>query len=118
VRTSLHSPFPFLLSQAPYNTPSPSLAFSDKCFRLGCVLLEIGLWQTLESFDKNYPALKFQSVLLDLTGELVGQMGSKYAAAVRECLSITSTDGKSGSEREACRVLCWKVAAALDGCSA
>jgi hypothetical protein len=101
--------------------PSPNLSSKrspNKRPRLGCVLLEIGLWQTLESFDKNYPPLQFQSVLLGLTGELVGQMGSKYAAAVRECLTITSTGGKVGSDREACRTLCWKVAAALDSCSA
>jgi hypothetical protein len=101
-----------------YPSPLSPRYIPNKRHRLGCVLLEIGLWQTLESFDKNYPALQFQSVLLGLTGELVGQMGSKYAAAVRECLSITSTDGKAGSDREACRVLCWKVAAALDSCSA
>jgi hypothetical protein len=84
--------------------------------RLGCVLLEIGLWQNLESFDRGYKPEKFQKVLLDLTNELVGQVGAKYASAVRECLSIKGDRVVGGNDAQ--QTLCWKVAATLDQCSA
>lgn len=52
--------------------------------------------------------------LISLTHELSGQVGSIYAGAVRECLSI-ETDCSSSKVEE---ILCWKVAAALDQCMA
>lgn len=88
--------------------------------RLGCVLLEIGFWQSLQSFDRsaNYEPLDFQKRLLYLTKELEGQAGSTYAGAVRECLSIGPLGQDLTGQDTAQDVLCWKVAAALDLCMA
>ena len=88
--------------------------------RLGCVLLEIGFWQSLQSFDKSahYEPLIFQKRLLYLTQELEGQAGSTYAGAVRECLGI-APPGQEFTGRDTTQdILCWKVAAALDQCMA
>ena len=96
--------------------------------RLGCVLLEIGFWQSLESFhfDDAYNArdrLQTPRVqrstyvrerLIGLTHELSGQVGSTYARAVRECLRIEMNCPSEKVEE----ILCWKVAAALDQCMA
>ena len=96
--------------------------------RLGCVLLEVGLWQSLQSFDfdrcfdsldfRTTPSLKrsvyVKERLIKLTHELVGQVGSVYARAVRQCLSV---EMNSPSD-EVQDMLCWKVAAALDQCMA
>jgi hypothetical protein len=84
---------------------------------LGCVLLEIGLWQSLDSFNRmrQFSEKQFRDYLRDkVSRELVGQTGGKYASAVKECLSVTSET----SDREARDILCGKVAAALEGCSA
>jgi hypothetical protein len=84
---------------------------------LGCVLLEIGLWQSLNSFNRTrqFSEKQFRDYLRDkVSRELVGQTGGKYASAVKECLSVTSET----SDREAQDILCGKVAAALEGCSA
>lgn len=84
---------------------------------LGCVLLEIGLWQSLDSFNRTrkFSEKQFRDYLRDeVSRELVGQAGGKYASAVKECLSVTSET----SDHEARDILCGKVAAALEGCSA
>lgn len=84
---------------------------------LGCVLVELGLWQTLSSFSRLPPLSpdEFRNYLrADVVLVLVGQTGAKYASAVKECLSVTSED----SGREVQDVLCRKVAAVLEGCSA
>jgi hypothetical protein len=80
-------------------------------------LLEIGLWQSLGSFDdtRKFSEKKFRDYLRDeVSRELVGQTGGVYASAVKECLSVTSET----SDHEARDILCRKVAAALEVCSA
>ncbi|MCJ1267369.1 hypothetical protein MMC22_007254 [Lobaria immixta] len=84
---------------------------------LGCVLLELGFYEPLRSFDDGYSPEVFHTRLLDLADELVGRMGSIYAGAVKDCLSI-DIGTRQQSENEAQRTLCWKVAAALDQCIA
>ena len=85
---------------------------------LGAVLLEIGLWQSLETL---IPDVDFEDEftvgerLIKLAKvELPGQMGSIYAEAVKECL-ISSEDDNDLYTQER---LCWKVNAALDQCMA
>jgi hypothetical protein len=77
----------------------------------------IGLWRSLNSFNrtKRLSEKKFRDYLRDeVSRELVGQTGAKYAGAVKECLSVTSET----SDGEARDILCGKVAAVLEGCSA
>ena len=58
---------------------------------------------------------RFRDYLRDeVSRELVGQTGGKYASAVKECLSVTSET----SDLEARDILCGKVAAVLESCSA
>ena len=94
---------------------------------LGCVLLELGFWQKLDTFkeeadrgltgkipDSEDPH-HFRKRLVELAGgELRGQMGRIYAEATKECLGI----GSKTNDKEAQRLLCWKVASALDRCTA
>ena len=89
-------------------------------YRLGCVLLEIGFWQSLQTFDRStpYAPLDFQKRLLHLTTELEGRAGSTYAGAVRECLSIAPLEQDPSARDTSQDILCWKVAAALDQCMA
>ncbi|MCJ1428544.1 hypothetical protein MMC29_006454 [Sticta canariensis] len=86
-------------------------------YSLGCVLLELGFYRPLRSFDHDYSPKVFHEHLLDLADELVGRMGSIYAGAVKDCLSIDVGE-RSQDENEAKRTLCWKVAGALDQCIA
>lgn len=84
---------------------------------LGCVLLELGFYRPLRSFDHDYSPTVFHARLLDHADELVGRMGSIYAGAVKDCLSI-DVGTRNQDENEAKRTLCWKVAGALDQCVA
>lgn len=87
---------------------------------LGTVLLEIGLWQSLETLapdvDPEDPdVLTFRERLIKLAKvELPGQMGSIYAEAVKECLISSRKDSDVDTQER----LCWKVNAALDQCMA
>ena len=80
------------------------------------MLLEIGLWQPLESFaNRGEEPKDFRNRLIGMTKrELPGQVGKIYAEAVRECLEIHSNT----SDEESQEILCWKVSAALDQCIA
>ena len=88
---------------------------------LGTVLLEIDLWQSLETLtsgvDSDDPkdVTKSSKRLIKLAkDELPGQMGRIYAEAVRECLISCSKDSDLYTQER----LCWKVNAALDQCVA
>ncbi|KAH8744478.1 hypothetical protein BGZ57DRAFT_977186 [Hyaloscypha finlandica] len=84
-------------------------------YSLGCVLLELGLWQSLDTFHKgSYSADKFRDVLKSTTQELIGQTGSKYASATKACLNITS----GINERQTQDLLFRSVLAVLEDCSA
>ncbi|KAI9777454.1 MAG: hypothetical protein M1839_008866 [Geoglossum umbratile] len=87
-------------------------------YSLGCVLLELGLWKPLQSFDplNSSTALEFQARLIALTDvELKGQAGGIYAGAVRACLEFE--EGERG-DTEVAQQLCWKVAGDLERCMA
>lgn len=87
--------------------------------RHGIVLLELGFWQPLHSFqsvqgDDEDPH-QFRDRLVALTRqELRGQAGRIYADAVRECL----TNSGDATDVRAPEVMCWKDAAALNRCVA
>ena len=85
-------------------------------YSLGTVLLEIGLWQSLETFEtEDESAWEFRDRLVGLaTRELPGQVGQIYARVVQECLR-TSRDDKDEDTQEK---LCWQVVSMLDQCVA
>ena len=86
---------------------------------LGVVLLEIGLWQPLSSFDEtlnltNNPEVFREHLLKMARNELPGQVGRIYADVVTACLNVSSDSNEATIQD----LLCWKVAAALDACNA
>ena len=86
---------------------------------LGIVLLELGLWQPLSSFDattnlRNDPEVLREHLLKIARNELPGQVGKIYANVVVECLKVSA----GTSDPMVQDLLCWKVAAALDACTA
>lgn len=84
-------------------------------YSLGAVLLEIGLWQPLSTFETFDSESAFRENLVEIArSELPGQVGWIYANAVRECLSVERDENDAMSQQR----LCWKVAAALDQCVA
>lgn len=84
-------------------------------YSLGTVLLEIGLWQPLSTFEAFDSESAFRDNLVEIArNELPGQVGTIYASAVRECLKVDRDDSDAMTQQR----LCWKVAAALDQCVA
>ena len=85
---------------------------------LGAVLLEIGLWQSLETLipdvDLEDEFTVGERLIKVAKVELPGQMGSIYAEAVKECLISSKKDSDLYTQEK----LCWKVNAALDQCMA
>ncbi|EKD17655.1 hypothetical protein MBM_04024 [Drepanopeziza brunnea f. sp. 'multigermtubi' MB_m1] len=86
-------------------------------YSLGCVLLELGLWETLASVveveDEDFERVKrgFQS----LTMRLDGLTGSIYANVVRKCLAINNRDRTEAEGRELSKFMA-EIAASLDKC--
>ena len=83
------------------------------------MLLEIGLWQPLSSLSAtmnltNDPHVFHEHLLKVAHQELPGQVGTIYADVVLACLKV-SPDDRDANVQD---LLCWKVAAALDGCNA
>ena len=73
--------------------------------RLGCVMLEIGLWQSISSLaveKANESAHVFRDRLVAIAKrELPGQAGRVYAGATLRCLQILrQTDGQKQDGRE------------------
>ena len=62
----------------------------------------------------NDPHVFHEHLLKIAQQELPGQVGKIYADVVLACLKVGS--GESDSKVQV--LLCWKVAAALDGCNA
>ena len=87
-------------------------------YSMGLVLLEIGLWQSLQKFeDENWnDAYAFRRYVLErLVPDLWGQCGSIYGGVVRDCLTM-STD--ISLEDEEGRRLAWSIAERLNQCNA
>ena len=82
----------------------------------GIVLLEIGLWQTVESLGGLHDQPDgFRSCLIRIAEkELPGQAGKIYANVVHKC----SVASRHYSNQQTQNTLCGQVAAALDECKA
>lgn len=98
--------------------PARRFRHSYDIYSLGLVLLEIGLWQNLQTFengqwDDAYAFRKF--VLNKLVPDLWGQCGSIYGGVVKDCLKMPSD---IGLEDEEGRRLAWSIAERLDMCNA
>ena len=84
-------------------------------YSLGIVLLEIGLWESLDnSYISSDPGKRIRS-LVKLSQRLVGACGNIYARCVRQCLQI-ETDDLSGDK--SLETLSWVVAKDLALCRA
>ena len=98
--------------------PARRFRHSYDIYSMGLVLLEVGLWQSLEMFKNgswtdSYTFRKF--VLEKLVPDLWGQCGSIYGGVVKDCLTM-STD--IGLEDEEGRRLAWSIAERLNQCNA
>jgi len=107
--------------QHPDKAANPNRRFrhSYDIYSLGLVLLEIGLWQNLKSFDSGQwkDAYEVRKFALDrLVPDLWGQCGSIYGGVVKECLTLNS--GDLGLAEEGQRRLAWNVAERLEWCVA
>lgn len=106
--------------QHPDKTANPARRFrhSYDIYSLGLVLLELGLWQNLETFGNESWAdgYAFRTYVLNkLVPELWGQCGSIYGEVVKDCLKMSSD---IGLEDEEGRRLAWSIAERLDMCNA
>ena len=106
--------------QHPDKAANPARRFrhSYDIYSLGLVLLEIGLWQKLETFGNGVwvDAYAFRTYVLNkLVPELWGQCGSIYGGVVKDCLKMSSD---VGLEDEEGRRLAWTIAERLDTCNA
>ena len=96
------------------NPMTPSRHSYD-IFSLGLILLEIGLWESLNNHAiPSDPDVRMQS-LIKLSQRLLGACGSIYAQCVRECLLI-DTDDLSGEK--SLQTLSWTIAKNLALCRA
>ena len=98
--------------------PARRFRHSYDIYSMGLVLLEIGLWQSLQKFEsENWTdAYAFRRFVLErLVPDLWGQCGSIYGGVVKDCLTM-STD--IGLEDEEGRRLAWSIAERLNQCNA
>lgn len=88
-------------------------------YSLGCVLLELGLWNTLDKLveveDEDFERVRrgFQS----LTMSLDGIAGSIYGNVVRRCLAVNTRERNESEARELSRFMA-EIEASLDMCCA
>lgn len=106
--------------QHPDKTANPTIRFrhSYDIYSMGLVLLEIGLWQNLQTFNpgERDDAFTFRrSVLKELVPDLWGQCGSIYGGVVKDCLTMSSD---VRLEDEEGRRLAWSMAERLNLCNA
>ncbi|KAF6236832.1 hypothetical protein HO173_005123 [Letharia columbiana] len=106
--------------QHPDKMANPARRFrhSYDIYSLGLVLLEIGLWQSLQTFENGQwdDAYAFRHfVLTKLVPDLWGQCGSIYGGVVKDCLKMSSD---IGLEDEEGRRLAWSIAERLNLCNA
>lgn len=110
----------FNIYQHPDKVANPARRFrhSYDIYSLGLVLLEIGLWQSLQESDRGkwvdgYDVRAF--VLDNLVPDLWGQCGAIYGGVVKDCLKMSSD---VGLEDEEGRRLAWSIAERLNLCNA
>ncbi|KAI5855514.1 prion-inhibition and propagation-domain-containing protein [Tricharina praecox] len=92
-------------------------------FALGVVLLEIGLWQSADSFAAeitDFSTEEFRNVLRKrVVPDLRSQCGAVYEGVVQQCLGISGEEGRDlKEEREMEKMLVWDLMRGLWGCSA
>ncbi|KFY81684.1 hypothetical protein V500_11180 [Pseudogymnoascus sp. VKM F-4518 (FW-2643)] len=83
-------------------------------YSLGCVLLEIALWQPLSNLasSEDEDPYKFRDRLVEVAkNEMPGVIGNIYSETTRKCLEIYST-----TNREQNKWQCWNVVGDLDKC--
>ena len=73
--------------------------------RLGCVLLEIGLWKSLYHIHDEHTRttgsnsyIGFKEYLLAKQPQLLFHAGSTYASAVKSCLEVSHADSEQADE--------------------
>ncbi|KAL8784401.1 MAG: hypothetical protein Q9195_009066 [Heterodermia aff. obscurata] len=93
-----------------------NLLLTSRTQSLGVVLIEIGLWQSLKTFEReNESPWGFQQRLIHLASqELPGQVGQIYACVVKQCLNVSEYDKDEDTQQK----LCWEVVSMLDQCVA
>lgn len=99
--------------------PDRRYRHSYDVYSLGLLLLEIGLWQSLQQFEasRSSDTAEFhQFVLGRLVPDLWGQCGSIYGSVVKDCLTMSTDDAILGAESQ--RRLAWDIAERLDKCVA
>lgn len=106
--------------QHPDKVAKPARRFrhSYDIYSVGLVLLEIGLWQSLQGFENREwaDAYAFRDyVLKRLVPDLWGSCGSIYGGVVKDCLTMSSD---IGLEDEEGRRLAWSIAERLNQCNA
>lgn len=111
----------FNIYQHPDKVTNPSRRYrhSYDIYSLGLVLLEIGLWQSLQKFDLDLwkSAPSFRTFVLDrLVPDLWGQCGSIYGGIVKQCLTLNSSDATLAEQGQ--RSMAWNLAEKLDQCCA
>lgn len=83
-------------------------------YSLGLILLEIGLWQSVESFVggiTDFTTEEFRGFLRKrVVPDLIGQVGSVYAGVVQECLSLRVDEDREDVVE---KTLIWDIAARL-----
>ncbi|MCJ1312219.1 hypothetical protein MMC25_005893 [Agyrium rufum] len=105
-----------------YEHPGRSRCAEDEYFpafdiyALGLVLLEIGLWQQIGSFQRPEDTpLSFRRRMVEVeVRHLRGQCGAVYADVVKRCLGVEVT----GCWEDSMEVLGYGIAARLDECRA
>ena len=99
--------------------PGRRYRHSYDIYSLGLLLLEIGLWQSLQQFEASRASETYEFhrfVLERLVPDLWGQCGSIYGGVVRDCLTMSTDDAILGAESQ--RRLAWDIAERLDKCVA
>lgn len=128
--------------QHPDKRRNPSMRYSraHDVYSMGCLLLEIGLWKSLDRLvaieDEDFERTKrsFQALTMELDGFVTAPLlllslwasianvrnrltGSIYGNIVRSCLAI-STSERTESETRQLSKFCAEIAATLDKCNA
>jgi serine/threonine protein kinase len=105
---------PDYISESSSAISRPRFKRAYDVYALGCVLLEIGLWRSLESMLKDtYTPRKFRERLRESwSRELGGRCGERYMKVVIDCLG--AGDEQEG-EAEALREFVWNVVGELEG---
>lgn len=86
-------------------------------YSLGLVLLEIGLWEDLQKYNKFDDLYEFRRHILErVVPDLWSQCGRIYGEVVRDCLTIDTDDDALADEAQ--RKLALKLAERLEKCVA